>query len=116
MRDRRMPTPARTRVSIVVLVTCPSQAVGKAIARALVEERLAACVNLIPRVTSIYRWEGKLTVGAEVLLIIKSRRARFPALARRVTALHPYAVPEIIALPIQAGSRPYLAWLSESTR
>jgi periplasmic divalent cation tolerance protein len=111
-----MPSSVRTPANIVVLVTCPSQAVARTIARTLVEERLAACVNLLPRITSVYRWEGKLTVGTEVLLVIKSRRARFPALARRVAALHPYSVPEIIAVPIQAGSRPYLAWLSESTR
>jgi periplasmic divalent cation tolerance protein len=111
-----MPSSVRTPANIVVLVTCPSQAVAKTIARTLVDERLAACVNLLPRITSVYRWEGKLTVGTEVLLVIKSRRARFPALARRVAALHPYSVPEIIAVPIQAGSRPYLAWLSEATR
>ncbi len=98
-----------------MLVTCPSAAVGERIARRLVEERLAACVNLIPRVISTYRWQGKLARDRETLLVIKSRRVRFPALARRVAALHPYSVPEIIALPLQAGSRPYLAWIREST-
>ncbi len=102
--------------AIVVLVTCPTVAVGERIARQLVEERLAACVNLIPRVTSVYRWQGKLARDRETLLVIKSRRIRFPALARRVAALHPYSVPEIIALPVPAGSRAYLEWVAESTR
>ncbi|HOD74359.1 MAG TPA: divalent-cation tolerance protein CutA [Candidatus Bipolaricaulis anaerobius] len=106
----------RSPAVIVVLVTCPSREAGEKIARALVEERLAACANLVPQVTSIYRWEGKVVRDHEVLLVLKTRRARFAALARRVAALHPYAVPEIVALPLEAGSRPYLAWVADSTR
>jgi len=107
--------PARPVRAIVVLVTCPSAEVGEKIARALVEERLAACVNLIPQIASVYRWEGKVVLDGETLLVIKTRRTRFSSLATRITALHPYSVPEIIALPLETGARPYLAWLAEST-
>jgi periplasmic divalent cation tolerance protein len=99
----------------VVLVTCPSRKVGEKIAHALVEERLAACVNVIPGLTSIYRWEGKICRDAEVLLLIKTRQVRLPALTRRVRAYHPYSVPEIIALPLAGGSATYLAWVRDST-
>ncbi len=102
--------------ALVVLITCPNGEVGETVARALVEERLAACVNIIPRITSVYRWEGQIQRDVEVLLVVKTRSRRFPALARRIAALHPYAVPEIIALPVQVGSRPYLAWLGDATR
>ena len=101
---------------MVVLVTCPRQTVGEKLARTLVRERLAACVNLIPGLTSIYRWEGKVHRDAEVLLVIKTRRLRLTALIRRVTALHPYSVPEVIALPLVGGSAPYLSWVQDSTR
>ncbi len=100
---------------IVVLVTCPSQEVGEEIAQVLVKGRLAACVNVVPGLTSIYRWEGKISRDAESLLVIKTRRAKLPALSRRVKAIHPYSVPEVIALPIVAGSGPYLTWIRHST-
>ena len=99
-----------------MLITCPNPEVGEAIARVLVEERLAACVNLLPAMTSIYHWEGRLCRDPESLLIVKTRRGRFTALGRRVKTLHPYSVPEIIALPIAAGSAPYLAWVKRSSR
>lgn len=105
----------RSPSAIVVLVTCPGQAVGVRIGRAVVEGRLAACVNVLPGLTSIYRWEGKVCRDAETLLIIKTRRTKFSALSRRVRALHPYSVPEIIALPVVAGSAPYLSWIRSST-
>jgi len=102
---------------IVVLVTCRSSAEARKIARALVEKRLAACVNIfrVP-VESIYRWNGKVEKAIEVLLIIKSSRRRFPALEREIKRLHSYDVPEIIELPIAEGSRAYLAWISDSVR
>ncbi len=108
---------ARSEVqgTIVVLVTCPSQEVGEKVGRSLVEEQVAACVNVVPGVTSIYRWEGKICRDPEVLLVIKTRRPRLAALIRRVKALHPYSVPEIIALPLVGGSRPYLSWVRDST-
>jgi periplasmic divalent cation tolerance protein len=102
--------------AIVVLVTCPSAAVGETIGQALVEAHLAACVNIIPRLTSIYRWEGKVVRDREVLLLVKTRAARLAALRRQVVALHPYSVPEIIALPVRAGLPAYLAWIADATR
>jgi periplasmic divalent cation tolerance protein len=99
----------------VVLITCPDRKVGETIGDALVQDRLAACVNVVPNLTSIYRWEEKIRRAAETLLIIKTRRNRLPALIRRVQALHPYTVPEIVALPLIGGSAPYLAWLRDST-
>ena len=100
---------------IVVLVTCPNQEVGEKIARAVVEDRLAACVNVVPGLASIYRWERKVCREAESLLLIKTRRTKFSALCRRVKALHPYSVPEVIALPVVAGSGPYVSWIRNST-
>ncbi len=99
----------------VILVTCPSRPVGERIGRALVESRLAACVNILPGVRSIYRWEGKIQRDPEVLLMIKTRRRRLAALQRTVKSLHPYTVPEIIALPVIAGSAAYLAWVKRSS-
>jgi periplasmic divalent cation tolerance protein len=98
----------------VVLITVPSEEVARSIARALVEERLAACVNLVPGLTSIYRWQGEVAEDQEVLLIIKTTTFAFPRLKERVLALHPYTVPEIIALPIAEGHGAYLDWLRES--
>lgn len=100
---------------LVVLVTCGSAREARKIARALVEQRLAACGNLVPRVQSIYRWKGKVESAGETLLILKTSRGRFAALRRAVERLHSYDTPEIIALPIAAGARKYLAWLAEST-
>ena len=100
---------------ISVLVTCPNTKVGEKIGRTLVDERLAACVNILPGLTSIYRWQGKVCRDAEILLLIKTHRTRLPALNRRVKSLHPYSVPEIIALPILGGSAPYLSWVRDST-
>ena len=110
-----MPIASRAAGIVVVLATCPSQEVGEKLGNALVEERLAACANIIPGLTSIYRWEGKICRDAEVLLLIKTRRMRVPALTRRVKALHPYSVPEVIALPLVGGSASYLSWVHDST-
>jgi periplasmic divalent cation tolerance protein len=100
--------------AVVVLVTAPSAEIAAEIARTVVEERLAACGNVLPAVRSIYRWEGKLRDEAEVLLILKTQRKRFGELCDRVVALHPYDVPEVIALPIVAGSEDYLDWVAQS--
>ncbi len=110
-----MPDGSRGAGTLVVLVTCPNRRVGETIGRTLVQERLAACANVIPGLASIYRWEGKICKDAEILLMIKTRRTRLPALFRRVKGLHPYSVPEIIALPLAAGWAPYLTWVREST-
>lgn len=108
-------TPPGEAVHAVVLITAANAEEAVAIARALVGERLAACVNVVPGVTSIYRWEGKLNEDTEVLLIAKTRRALVERVAARVKELHGYSVPETIALPIVAGSEKYLAWLEAET-
>jgi periplasmic divalent cation tolerance protein len=102
--------------ALVVLVTTPTPERAAELARALVEERLAACGNVVPGLRSIYRWEGKVQEDAEALLVLKTTRARFDALRDRVLALHPYEVPEVIALPVEAGSARYLGWIADETR
>ena len=98
----------------VVLVTCGSTAEAKRIARAVVEQRLAACVNILPgAVTSIYRWKGKVEFASERLLLIKTSRKHLAKLQEAVERIHSYEAPEFIALPIVAGSRKYLAWMDE---
>jgi len=96
---------------MLALATFPSPEKAAEIARVLVDEQLAACVNIIPGVRSIYRWDDKLCDDSEVLGIIKTTRERFDAMGARYVELHPYDVPELIALPIVAGSAPYLDWL-----
>lgn len=98
---------------VVVYVTVGSADEGDRIASALIEERLAACVNRVAGVRSTYRWEGRIERAEEELLIIKSRRDLFNRLRQRVTELHSYSVPEIVALPLLEGSEPYLRWLHE---
>jgi periplasmic divalent cation tolerance protein len=100
---------------LVVFVTCANRPEAKRIAQALVEEKLAACVNFFPApVRSIYRWKGKIEEAREILLLVKTSQAVFSRLERRVKQLHSYETPEIIGLPIVAGSRRYLAWMGES--
>ena len=101
---------------IVVLVTCGSEEEAIKIANALVEKHLAACVNLISPLRSIYRWEGKIWDEKEWLLIIKTQKQRFLELEKKVKSLHSYSVPEIICLPIVEGSSSYLNWLEEMTK
>ena len=101
---------------IVILCTVPDQGSGERIAQALVEERLAACVNQVPGLVSTYRWEGKVQKANECLLIIKTTGARFEAVKERIKSLHSYELPEIIALPITAGSKDYLNWLAENSK
>jgi len=102
--------------AVVVLLTAPDAGVGGGLARTLVEERLAACVNVVPGVRSIYRWEGRIEEEAEVLLIAKTRADRCDALAARVRAIHPYALPEVLVLPACGGSADYLAWVAAETQ
>jgi periplasmic divalent cation tolerance protein len=104
------------RSARIVLVTCPSLALARKIARAVVEQRLAACVNVVGSpVESFYTWKGKLESAREQLLLIKTTAQRLSALEREVQRLHPYDLPEFIAFPITEGSPEYLAWLSETT-
>jgi periplasmic divalent cation tolerance protein len=99
---------------IIILVTAGLEAEAESIAKALVEEQLAACVNILSPIRSIYRWEGKVADDREWLLVIKTRSEHFSAVEARVQALHSYQVPEVIALPIIAGAGGYLHWLRES--
>lgn len=101
--------------ALLVLCACPDGVAAADIARALVTEGLAACVNRTAPVTSVYRWQDRLCEEAEQLLVIKTTPARYAALETRLRALHPYEVPEIIAMPVTFGFEPYLAWLGEAT-
>ena len=100
--------------ALIVFVTVPSSEDASRIGEALVSEKLAACVNVVPGIESIYRWEGEVTRDAEWLLIIKTTDERFEELERRVKALHVYTTPEVIAFKISRGSDDYLKWLREA--
>ena len=100
---------------LIVLCTVPDQAAGERIAAALVAERLAACVNILPQVTSVYRWQGQVETDAELLMIIKTRRRVYQRLEQRVVALHPHELPEVIAVQITDGLAGYLSWVDEMT-
>ena len=95
----------------VVLVTTPDVETARRIARTLVEERHAACGNIVPALTSIFRWQGAVQEEAEALLVLKTSADRLSGLSGRVSELHPYEVPEVLALPIDQGNQPYLDWL-----
>lgn len=101
---------------LVALVTAPNEAEAESIARALVEDRLAACVNMVRGIRSLYRWEGAVQDDSEVLMVVKTRQRHLEHLVARVKELHSYTVPEIIALPIVGGSADYLAWLADVTQ
>ena len=102
--------------AIVILITAGSADEAAVIARTLVDEHLAACVNILPGVRSFFFWEGKTQDAAETLMICKSRSLLLDAVIARVRALHSYSVPEIIALPIMGGLPDYLAWVDNSTK
>jgi periplasmic divalent cation tolerance protein len=104
------PSESEVRVGFI---TAPDVETGTRIARVLVEERLAACVNLVSGIRSIYRWQGSLQEDAEVLLVVKTRADRSADLADRVAELHPYELPEVVLLPAVGGSLPYLDWVRE---
>ena len=107
---------ARNRLRYLVLTTLPADADAATFAHTLVEARLAACVNLLPVMDSVYRWEGKVEQERERQLVIKTSRARLVDLWERVRELHPYDVPEFLVLPIVDGNDAYLRWVGESTR
>jgi periplasmic divalent cation tolerance protein len=100
---------------VVVLTTVPTGSKGEEIGRTLVEERLAACVNVLAPMTSIYRWRGAVERESEQQIIIKTTRNRVPALQARLTALHPYELPEFLVLPVADGSSAYFEWISQET-
>jgi len=101
--------------ALIALSTCPDADTADRIARTLVDERLAACVNRVPGVQSTYRWKGEVMVDQEVLLVIKTSHERYAAMEARLVALHPYEVPEVMAIEPAAGSAPYLAWIARET-
>jgi periplasmic divalent cation tolerance protein len=98
---------------IVLMSTCGSEEEARRVARALVESRAAACVNIVSGATSIYRWKGAVEESAEWLLIIKSKRERFAAVQAELRRVHSYEVPELIALPVVEGLAEYLRWIDE---
>lgn len=100
--------------AVIALTTCPSGEVAATLARALVGEGLAACVNEIPGITSTYRWREQLHRDSEVLLLIKTRTERLPALERRLKELHPYELPEFITVGVCGGSAQYLEWIRQN--
>ena len=100
---------------LIVFVTTSNNDAAARIAEALVSEWLAACVNIVPTIESIYRWEGKVTRDREALMIIKTTDERYPEVERRVKELHTYGTPEVVAIAIERGSLQYLEWLRDST-
>ena len=100
---------------VVVLTTVPDRQSGERLAGTLVDERRVACGNLVDGVTSIYRWEGAVETTSELLLLLKTRRELVPALFERVAQLHPYEVPELVVLPVDAVSHAYSRWIREET-
>ncbi|KAM3864542.1 protein CutA homolog [Diretmus argenteus] len=95
-------------------VTCPNDTVAKELAWGIVQQKLAACVNIVPAIKSVYEWQGKIQEDSEVLLMIKTRSSMVPALAQYVRSNHPYEVAEVISLPIDQGNPPYLKWIGET--
>jgi periplasmic divalent cation tolerance protein len=100
---------------VIVLTTVPSQDIGEEIGRALVDERLAACVNVLPPMVSVYRWKGAVQRDIECQVVMKTARARLDALQERLGALHPYDLPEFVVVPTEGGDPAYLAWVVEQT-
>lgn len=101
--------------TLLVLTNCPDEETANTIALAVVEAQLAACVNILPRVQSVYRWQGVVESATEIPLFIKSTAANYPALEKLIAGLHPYETPEIIALPITQGLPAYLNWVAAET-
>jgi periplasmic divalent cation tolerance protein len=102
--------------ALLVFTTLPSADKAAELAKALVDERLAACANLLPAIRSIYRWQGKLQDENEVLVLLKTRAEHLERLKLRILELHPYEVPEVLAVPVEAGYQPYLDWIAGETK
>ena len=102
--------------ALLVITNLADVASAQMLARALVEQRLAACVNILPAVQSIYRWNGAVEQAAEVTLLIKTTIARYAELEQAIRALHPYELPEVIAVPVSAGLPAYLEWIAQETK
>ena len=101
--------------TLLVITSCPDEESANAVALAVIKARLAACVNILPRVQSVYRWQGKVESTSEIPLFFKSSAASYPALETKIQELHPYDLPEIIALPLSHGLPTYLNWVAAET-
>ncbi|MCK4951617.1 MAG: divalent-cation tolerance protein CutA [Gammaproteobacteria bacterium] len=99
----------------LIFCTCPDQSTAEKLAHHLIDESLAACVNILPGITSVYQWEGKRETGTELLLLIKTREEMYAALEKRITELHPYELPEIISVSIKNGLPGYMDWITQNT-
>jgi periplasmic divalent cation tolerance protein len=99
---------------VIVLVTSPDLKTARTLARAALKAKLIACANLVPQIESHYRWQGKIESGMEILMILKTRKARVAALEKLILARHPYETPEFIVLPLSSGNKKYLGWLDSS--
>lgn len=102
-----------TTIMQIILCNCPDEQIAEQIARQLLSAQQAACINLLPGVRSIYRWQGQIETSAEVSMLIKAPVAQFDAISQTICRLHPYTVPEIIAVPVSQGFLPYLNWVNE---
>jgi periplasmic divalent cation tolerance protein len=102
--------------ALVVLCTCPDTGTAESLANGLITNRLAACVNILPEIRSIYRWQNEIQKDAEVLMLVKSSRRVYARLERWLLEHHPYDVPEVLALPVDAGADEYLGWIDQETR
>ena len=100
----------------LVLVTAPDLKTGRALAKAALATRLIACANLVPKIESHYRWQGKIESSTEVLLVLKTHKSKLAPLEKLILTRHPYDTPEFLVLPLRAGNRKYLDWLAESCR
>ncbi len=101
---------------IVIFITCAKRKEGVLLARALIKKKLAACVNIVDKIESLFRWQGKVDQAKEVLLVVKSKKVNLNRIIKLVKSLHSYQVPEIIALPVVAGNKEYLDWINDSLR
>ena len=99
---------------VIVLVTAPNLKTARTLARAALKAKLIACANLVPQIESHYQWQGKIESGMEILMILKTRKARVAALEKLILARHPYETPEFIVLPLSSGNKKYLGWLDSS--
>ncbi len=99
----------------IVLITAPDLKTARALAKTALQARLIACANLIPKIESHYRWQGKIESGTEVLLVLKTQKSKLTALEKLVLAKHPYDTPEFLVLPLSAGSKKYLEWLAQNS-
>lgn len=112
--SQSMATSSETSLFAVCYVTAPDEKIAKNLAHGIVGKQFAACVNIIPAITSVYSWEGKINEDSEVMMIIKTRRSRVDDLSKFIRDNHPYSVAEVISVPIENGNAPYLDWIGKT--